>query len=166
MATPKENRMLEYYFSKLEIDPNDLKSSILSQSQHYYEVCKELNNSRDKELSAKMDLEICEKELSHRIRKRFEVNKIKFTEGKINEMVHIDGDYTYLQEYYIKARKSTQDWDNMKEAFIQRSFMLRELARIYALEYGGDPAVLDTVAKQAVIDSHNRQTRRYKHEKR
>lgn len=151
-----ETRTIDFYEDALKIDKDDISKAIINQSQLYLEVCRCYNEAKSNMDTIKFELDQMEKHLSHKVRLIFERDKVKTTEGKIAEEVAGYDDFENKSYDLLDAKKIYGVWDGLKEAYIQRSLMLRELARIYISDTYMDPSVLEANSKKATHETVNR----------
>ena len=148
------DRKIKYFESRLEIDQEDLSGAIVQQPQIFFEVGQELAFARSKMDMFKLALEREEAELYQRIRRAYEESGEKFTEHKIESSIKLSDTYIQAHTNWLTAKQQVAVLDALRESFVQRSLMLRELARLSLSEGFADPAALDQDVKRAVVRSH------------
>lgn len=142
----------------LQIDSDDLDSAIINQSVLFYNVSQELVAAKENRDKLKDALDRIEAELSSDFRIELLENKEKVTEARLKELVINDTEFQHARSNYLKARNLVDSWESMKEAYSQRSFMIRELAHLWAANYYGDPSI--SVKSGNIGEAVDRENRR------
>lgn len=153
----------------LIIDKDDLDSAIIQQSVLFYDVSQELVSAKENRDRSKDGMERVEAELSGEFRMSLLDNKEKVTEARLKELVASDAEFRKARTLYLSARNVVDSWESMKEAYSQRSFMIRELAHLWAANYYGDPTVsgksgaigeiVDRTNRRKIADDRNKRVR-------
>ena len=138
----------------LLIDKHNLDTEILSQADLFYRVAQryaEAVSIRDemhevlKETDAEVNLAI-----------RHENSGTKITEAQINATVLKHKFHMEAFGNWLTAKEEADKAGNLKEAFIQRSYMLRDLAQLYIAGYFSEKSVSadNETSKDAVYQKH------------
>lgn len=135
---------------ELSINKNALDDCLMEQPDLYYHVAEGYTLAVAARDAAKLDLEQTMAEKAEEIRERALRDDEKITETAITRKLATDPEVAGLEEHLLELRGTADKWQALKEAFQQRSFMLRELvqmlvARLSAgsLERGADRALQD-----------------------
>ncbi len=127
------NKELE---DNLRIDVDDLDNCLVSQPGLFYHVAEavaEANSQRD---LFKLELEEATAELDQQYRSQaLQDPKIKVREGSIESQITIAPRIQKLQREYLAACTKAEHCAALKEAYQQRSFMLRELVAVQLAQF-------------------------------
>jgi hypothetical protein len=111
----------------LAIDRDDLDSCLEQQPELYHSVALSYEQAVSARDLAKLELEEAQAEIGAEMRTRASDNKERLTEGALDQYVTTHPRVQKLERALLKAKGSTGEWSALKEAFQQRSFMLREI---------------------------------------
>jgi hypothetical protein len=122
---------LEQYHKYLAIDKDDLDRCLMEQPETYYHVSSAFalaNADRD---ACKLDLEELQAQLDQDIRAEALRKDEKLTETSLQNRLKTLPKMQDIQRVFLKKRQEAESWQVLKEAFQQRSFMLRELVALF-----------------------------------
>lgn len=139
--------------SKLIIDRNDLDTALLEQCQLFYDVSTALVEATAERDATKEELERTYAKVSHEIRSAHSGEK-KPTEGLIDSQIRLDEQYQMVSNQYLVTVENAAMLMALKQAYEQRSYMLKEMVQLYMVGYFGD--VVPKSASAQVNDA-NRQ---------
>jgi hypothetical protein len=128
--------LLEYE-KGLFIDKNALDEALEQQPDIFYRVSKtyaQLISLRDQ---AKQELQEVEADTDLDIRKVAARDEEKITEGEIKARVRIDKEVKKANERYMSLTNQAAQYGALKEAFMQRSYVLKDLTQLYSANYYG-----------------------------
>lgn len=138
---------LDDFKKHLQIDRNDLDTCLMMQPELYYGVSERLVHLTSERDSLKLHVEEETAAEDKRIREEAVRYEEKTTESSIQQKIKLVKSIQKLQQDLLDKRREVDEFQAMKEAFSQRSFMLRELValviaqhRDLALEGGGAQA--------------------------
>lgn len=119
----------------LLIDKYNLDDECINQSSvfsHVADQCAEAGSMSDcaKQLLAQTDADVAEK-----IRIKASEENIKLSEAKLQEQILLDERHQKAFSEYAEAKLNADKWYSMKEAFVQRSFMLKDLCGLFYAQY-------------------------------
>lgn len=140
----------------LRIDRDKLDEAIMEQPMLFHEVSAMLVVAKEAKDMAKLERDRVEAETAKDVRRDFVKNKTKYTEGTLREEIALDPDCSAAQDEYTKALSEVTAWEFMKEAFSQRSFMLRELAHLWSANYFGENSLQGSGDATAITAESNR----------
>lgn len=115
---------------QLSIDKDALDDCLMEQPDLYYYVAEGYALAVAARDAAKLDLEQTTAEKAERIRAAALAADEKLTEASISRQLATDTDIADLEEGLLELRAKADMWQALKEAFQQRSFMLRELVQM------------------------------------
>lgn len=95
---------------------------------------------RSRRDAAKKELEEKEASLYISLRHSASVREERVTEAEIKAQMTVDRTHRVLTDQLAEANELLSRWEVLKEAFSQRSYMLKELVSLYLARYYGDPA--------------------------
>lgn len=122
---------LEGLATGLDIDRESLDIEVTRQPVKFYQVAgyvEELTSSRDR---AKDLLGESYSQVSERIRKEFDDRGEKTTETRITALANGDPEYVEARDHYNRLRELTGTATALKESFMQRSYMIRDLVSLH-----------------------------------
>ena len=125
----------EEFEQLLVIDKNDLDNVCAQQADIYYRIADRYSLARDEADLAKAELDIGNSKLALSFRQKAEKDGIKTTEGKISEAVLASSEHAAGQELLQQKQLEVARWGNLREAFTQRSQMIKILADLYSAGY-------------------------------
>lgn len=130
------HRDLETLQQQLQIDPDDLESALIEQPDLYYHVSDSYVNAVARRDAVKFSIEQVTAELGEQMRKAAVAKDEKLTEAAITRKLADTPRLQEMEEQYLALRLEADRWQALKEAFQQRSFMLRELVAIFVRRMG------------------------------
>lgn len=119
---------------KLVIDKNNLDEVLMFQADVFYDVSKEFSEAISRRDDAKMKMDQCYADTDLNTRENWDGDK-KPTEKMIESIIQTDPDYQKTYTDYLKAKNEADQWLIMKEAFQQRSSMIKTLGDLYIAGY-------------------------------
>lgn len=114
----------------LQIDPDDLDTCLVEQPGLYYHVAEDVAMANSRRDGLKLELEEAEAELDQQIRNDAFRADHKVTEGFIKGKISTSPNIKDLQRKLLAAKTTAEKALALKEAYGQRSFMLRELVAV------------------------------------
>jgi hypothetical protein len=142
----------------IQIDPDSLAEEIISYTSHFYHIG--LGHARAISLRdmAKEDVSALEAELFLRYRQDAIANNEKATEAILEAKVNSDPDRLDAIDKYIRSRLAADRWNNLRETFVQKGHMLRQLGELHKINYFGERPVSATERDDAGARVRNRAT--------
>lgn len=141
---------LKEFEQALTIDKHDLDTELLSQADLFYRVAQEYAEAVSYRDQAHENLKGTDADLNLQIRQQFADSKI--TEAKINAMVLDHQEHKEKFHSWLKDKEKADKIGHLKEAFIQRSYMLRDLVQLYIAGYFNEKSVsVDDSASQEAV---------------
>ena len=125
----------------LLIDKNSLDIALEEQAHVFYQIglkyaqiCSLRDEAADtvKVIAAKKNI---------KIRRDAEKAKTKITEDMVKQLVNTSEDFIKGNDIYLDFKNQAEEWHNLKDAFQQRSYMLRELVQLYVSQYYSDTSI-------------------------
>lgn len=136
----------------LEIDPDDLDTACARHADLSYRVSKQLAMEQSLRDAAKQNLAEIEAKADLKVRKTFDDLDKKTTEGLIRSNVLLHHDVIAANEDLQKRNIGLLKWTALKEAYMQRSYMLKSLVDLAYMNYysepTGSPSVRDKLAER------------------
>ena len=129
---------LDDYRKCLAIDKYALDDEFVEQADIYYRVSEATAQAVSLRDTAKSTLARSKAELELELRKQGSVTDARVTDKAIAAKVDSDEDIITLTEYYLETSAQAELWFALKDSFIQRSYMLRNLGSIYIAGYYSD----------------------------
>jgi hypothetical protein len=116
--------------SSLRIDPDALDGCLVEQPGLFYEVADAVADANSERDGLKLDLEEKEAELDRQFRLKALETGSKVTETMVRNQIQSAPKIMELQRFLLNARTKAEKALALKEAYSQRSFMLRELVAV------------------------------------
>lgn len=135
-ATPKKPSPLEALQAQLKIDPDALDAALVEQPDLYYYVAENYVNAVARRDAVKLSIEQVTAELGEQMRKAAAAKDEKLTEAAITRKLADTPRLQEMEEQYLSLRLEADKWQALKDAYQQRSFMLRELVAIFVRRMG------------------------------
>jgi len=129
------------YRLKLRIDKNDLDETVIKHPELLEEVSTAFALAVSKRDQAKTEMERCQAELTLKYRRRANKAGERITNDEIASRVINDQTYVLVHDVFLTATKDVAQWQALKEAFISRGYMIRELCSLYASNYFNSTSV-------------------------
>lgn len=142
---------------QLSIDKLTLDDEVIRQPILFYEVSDQLTEAMAERDAAKEELAAVDAELGNKLRKKLSVGQTRVTEGLISSHVLTSPDHERAFNAYLEAKKRSDKLEALKDAFKQRSFMLRDLVSLYSANYYETTSIKPTQAQEASHYNSNRQ---------
>lgn len=134
--------MVEIDYEKcLEIDNTRLDKNLMEQADLFYRVSKEFTLACSRRDEAYDKIKHVYSELSVNYRQDLENEGRKVTDKAVDNWVIDHPDYRKAVGNHLKLKKVADDAGALKESFLQRSYMLREMVQLYVAGYYLDDAV-------------------------
>jgi hypothetical protein len=127
---------------------DDLDTELIRQAQLYGHVGTLYAfavATRDKK---KHDLEVLEAKLDRDVRDQLESDGERVTENKVEAAIKLEPSHQRAYGEYLDARHYADEWEALKDAYRQRSYMLREIVNLRVTDYFGE-AVGSSERKEA-----------------
>ena len=113
--------------SKLRIDEDDMDRCLVEHSEYFHKAAEQATEATAARDGLKLALEELTAKLDREIRERNAAEDIKMSETGLSNTIKTTPRFQEAQRKYMGAVKVAADWGVLKEAFQQRSYMLREL---------------------------------------
>jgi hypothetical protein len=115
---------------QLSINKDDLDTSLVEQPDLYYHVAECYSESVAERDASKLDLEQAIAGLDEQLRQEAAAREEKVTETLIQRRLATHPRIQELERNALRLRAEVDKWQALKEAYQQRSFMLRELVQM------------------------------------
>lgn len=144
-------RDIDEFKAALAIDRYSLDTCITEQVILFSEVSEETVDALARRDTAKKHMEEMYADVSLRIRQEAVDEGKKMTEGLVKENVLVSVDYIEAQDAYFEIKNQADHWSALKEAFMQRSYMIREMGALYVAGYFAEITVKGPDTEEAVL---------------
>jgi len=135
-ADPEDDPLMVWLRNRLAINENRLDQALIEQPELYRKVAEAHVSALADRDAAKLYLDEKEAAVSLEIRDSLKDEGGRPTEGRIAQLMQNDPAIQKAQRKLLDRRRTADLWLALKEAYHQRSFMLRELVAIRLAEYG------------------------------
>ena len=120
---------------KLKIEKFDLDTELIEFPSVFYQVSENVTTAMAERDHLKDVLGQVSAELDTEIRVDFANEGKKITENQVRSEIETHPNYLKARKNYTDAKVLADQWSTLKEAFSQKSYMLRELVALYAANY-------------------------------
>jgi hypothetical protein len=135
---PKEMKLLEELEEGLQIDEHALDEALQSQPDLFYRVSKQLAILTSRRDAAKQGVTLAEADAQARIRRERSKNDEKVTDKAVEADVRRDKEVERAQQEFLTLNSMVGQYGALKEAFQQRSYVLKDLCGLYVANYYAD----------------------------
>ena len=133
-----EDKPIEYYVNELAIDKFNLDDCIEKQAGLFNEIAVSLAEAISHRDYLKKDYEDVQAEVAAEVRHEAKEAAKKMTDKAVTECVAEDKDVKTAYSDLLSAKRDVDLWAAVKESFLQRSYMIKELAQLYIAGYFAD----------------------------
>lgn len=135
---PREHvRFIEEHEYDLKIDENGLEEALQSQVTSYYEVSKQLSLEVSRRDAAKQYLKQIESRVDAEIRRKAKTDGDKITEVVVEARRIASEDVIEATNILLDAESRVRDITALKDAFSQRSYVLKDMVSLWISNYYG-----------------------------
>jgi hypothetical protein len=122
----------------LKIDTNNLDLELIKQPNQYFYAASQhaLAISRRDKLDHEMD--VLKSVLDREIRLEAIKTGEKITEVQIKAAIERDKEHRALMYEYLYAKREADQWDSLKSAYQQRSYILKDMVSLHVSGYFGE----------------------------
>lgn len=125
----------------LTINRHQLDDELIQQSQVFYEVSERVAHFTSERDAYKDDLATVDAALGLQFRENARVQQVKITEALVQEYILTAETHVTAVKSLLAARQQVDEAQALREAFLQRSFMLRDLVSLQVSGYTMSNAV-------------------------
>ena len=161
-----DSKLLESLRERLLIDEDDLDRELIHQPSLFEKVGREYVLAVSRRDAAKKELKVLEANLSFQYRKELEAEGKKPTEAMITALVETDPDGQTAHKSLLILQSSAAELENLKDAFFQRSSVLRDLCNLFSAGYFSRNSVKSPAASQVIDQSDQLRRKRINEERR
>lgn len=140
--------------ASLAIDKSVLDDEVIRQPVLFYTISEQLTDAIAERDAAKEELNSVDADLDAHWRKK--LSKVKTTETLIHNHVQVSQEHEKAFDIWLKAKTKADKLLALKEAFQQRSYMLRDLVSLYSANYYEDSSIKPSRAQEASHYALNR----------
>lgn len=144
--------------AQLAINKSELDDEVIRQPVLFYTISEQLTDAIAERDAAKEELAATDADLDGQWRKKLAATKgtARVTEKQVENHVLTSAAHEKAFDDYLKAKTRADKLLALKEAFQQRSYMLRDLVSLYSANYYEVSAIKPTQAQEASHYSANR----------
>jgi len=140
----------------LAIDKSILDDEVVRQPVLFYTISEVLTDAIALRDGAKEELAAVDAEMDSMWRKRLSKNDARVTEKMVQNCVQCSNEHEKAFNAYLEAKTNADKLLALKEAFQQRSYMLRDLVSLYSSNYYEASSIKPTKATEASHYNANR----------
>lgn len=144
---------------QLAIDKSVLDDEVIRQPVLFYTISEQLTDAIAERDAAKEELATVDADLDDQWRRKLakKDSKARVTEAMVANHVITSLEHEKAFDIYLKAKTKADKLLALKEAFQQRSYMLRDLVSLYSANYYEESSIKPTKAQDASHYAANRQ---------
>ena len=142
---------IDEYKAALAIDRFSLDTCIQEQVILFSEVSEEAVTAIARRDTAKKAVDETLAETSLLVRQDALDEGRKMTEGLVKETVAMQENVMNAQSAYLEAKTESDHWAALKEAYMQRSYMIREMGALYVAGYFAEITVKGPDSEEAIL---------------
>ena len=138
---PKQSREEEAYErlrGDLAINREVLDEELISQPHSYFHVGENHARAVSRRDALKQELELEEARLDEEIRENAAAESEKINNDQVKARIHADQSYQRASSKYLRARLRADEWEALKKAWEQRSYVLKDLVGLHIAGYFGE----------------------------
>lgn len=150
------SKKTKQYREWLKIDKDDLDEELIRQPELYAKVALAQVRAVSNRDALKEEEKRLNAELQKEVRARFEKEDIKYTEKSVEAEIRTDSRTGVMSERVLDAERSAAEWQALKEAYIQRSYVLKDLCGLCLAGYWADSAVRGTGPRELSDMKHEK----------
>ena len=124
----------------LKIDEHALDESLVRQADLFFRVSREVAILTSRRDAMKQELATTEAQADLDIRKGAAKNEDKFTEGEVKARIRLHKDVKEVQNELLELNSWLAQFTALKEAYSQRSYVLKDLVALFIANYYGSGA--------------------------
>lgn len=147
---------LEELQQQLAIDKSVLDDEVIRQPVLFYTISEQLTDASAERDAAKEALATIDAGLDNKWRKKLAATNAKVTETMVANHVLTDPEHEQGFVDYLEAKIKADKLLALKDAFQQRSYMLRDLVSLYSANYYEDASLKPSQAQEASHYAANR----------
>lgn len=129
---------IEEHEGGLQIDEHALDDAWRNHVTSFYEVSKRLSFEGSRRDAAKQNLKLVESRVDLAIRRTFKEENVKFVERDVESRKAEDESVREAQAITLELDHNVSALAALKEAYVQRSYALKELVNLWIASYYGE----------------------------
>lgn len=130
---PSFNEKSEEFRGNLKIKRNDLDSELVRHPEYSYQVSEKYVLAVSKRDEAKEALKQIDAQLGEEFRSG-ESGK-KLTQAAVTDRIELHPDHQKAKARYLRYCREADQWEALKEAFLSRGFVLRDLVALHLSQH-------------------------------
>ena len=143
--------------AQLAIDKSVLDDEVIRQPVLFYTISEQLTDASAQRDAAKEELATVDAEMDSHWRKKLAKLQDKVTEKMVANHVQTSAEHEAAFKTYLEAKTKADKLSALKDAFQQRSYMLRDLVALYSANYYEDASIKPSRAQEASHYNINRE---------
>lgn len=149
---------IDKYEGVLQIDKHNLDEALMNQAEIYHQISTDYVGATSRRDEAYSEIKDIDSRLYQEIREELIESGEKATEAMVQNAVLAHDEHQVAVQEHLSAKTEADHLGALKEAFHQRSYMLRELVNLYVSGYYTDSAMSydKDVAKDRQADMNKR----------
>lgn len=141
---------------QLAIDKSVLDDEVIRQPVLFYTIGEQLTDAAAERDAAKEELASVDADLDGVWRKKLAKTSTRVTETMVSNHVITSAEHETAFKAYLAAKTRADKLLALKEAFQQRSYMLRDLVALYSANYYEESSIKPSKAQEASHYAANR----------
>lgn len=143
--------------AQLAIDKSTLDDEVIRQPVLFYTISEALTDANAERDAAKEELATVDADLDGHWRKKLSKVQDKITEKMVQNCVQTSPEHEKAFDAYLAAKTKADKLSALKDAFQQRSYMLRDLVSLYSANYYEEASIKPSRAQEASHYAQNRE---------
>lgn len=141
----------------LRIDKTNLDDEVVHQPSLFYEISEAVVDAIAQRDALKEDLANIDADLDQETRKKVEREEKRITDTAVAKAIQRHPKHATAFSKYMAAKFKADQFLALKEAFVQRGYMLRDLCQIYVAGYYEKTSIQGSSATDTVVYTKRRQ---------
>lgn len=150
-----DDELLREFASMLRIDEHALDDALKHQPDTFYRVSRRLALVISQRDQAKSELAEVEADVERALRRDADTAGDKITVAEINAAVRVDKAVKAAQARLHALNLAVGKWAALKEAFVQRSYAIKDLVGLSLANYYTDTSINSTERNQKEVQARN-----------
>lgn len=144
------NLSIEEAKELLLIDKHSLDTECMTQADIFFNVSENAVEAISKRDAAKEFMQQEDARVANSIRVHHEKSGEKLTEAKLQQLITTHPDHIQAYTDYMKAKVESDNWGILKESFLMKASMLKELCSLYLNNYYSNIEIKGNVSTDQV----------------
>ncbi|MCK5235407.1 MAG: hypothetical protein KAR06_00365 [Deltaproteobacteria bacterium] len=132
---------IEEFRDLLKLDRTKLDHACQTQADLFYRVSQQYTMAVSRRDEAKEEVSMVDAKMGQKLRATALANDEKLTDKKMAADVQASSEHEEAHSNYLTIKAEADEWGILKESFLQRASMLKELCSLYIAGYFSDVVI-------------------------